>query len=126
MCLTADPGVMRSILARSHTFVEIDHEIISMAILLPSADSRRVVVSYKRKYVHKVLVNRFVKLAQEKSVVRWTGHPDMTIAVDWDVKIQTKPKQSSRPLSSINLKYWNNLDWLLTWSVKLKYKIETS
>ena len=44
---------------------------ISMAILLPSADSRRVVVSYKQKYVHEVLVNRLVKLAQEKSVVRW-------------------------------------------------------
>ena len=50
MCLTADPGVMSSISAQSHTFVEIDHEIISMAILLPSADSRRVVVSYKLKY----------------------------------------------------------------------------
>ena len=35
-----------------------------------SADSRRVVVSYKRKYVHKVLVNHLVKLAQEKNVVR--------------------------------------------------------
>ena len=31
----------------------------------PSADSRRVVVSYKRKYVHEVLVNRLVKHAQE-------------------------------------------------------------
>ena len=49
---------------------EIDHERISMAVLLPSADSRRVVVSYKGKYVHKVLVNRLVNLAQEKSVVR--------------------------------------------------------
>ena len=39
--------------------MQIDHEIISSAILLPSADSRRVVVSYKRKYVHKVLVKRF-------------------------------------------------------------------
>ena len=37
-CLTADPGVASSIPARSHTFVEIDHEIISMVILLPSAD----------------------------------------------------------------------------------------
>ena len=27
------------------------------AIFLPSADSRRAVVSYKRKYVHRVLVN---------------------------------------------------------------------
>ena len=37
--LTADPGVASSIPARSHTFVEIDHEIISMVILLPSAES---------------------------------------------------------------------------------------
>ena len=37
--LTADPGVVSSITVRSHTFVEIDHEIISMVILLPSADS---------------------------------------------------------------------------------------
>ena len=56
MFLTADPGVASLIPARSHTFVEIDHEIISTAILLPSADSRMVVVSYKRKYVHKVLL----------------------------------------------------------------------
>ena len=38
-CLTADPGVASSIPARSHTFVEINHEIISTVILLPSADS---------------------------------------------------------------------------------------
>ena len=69
--LTADPGVASSIPARSHTFVEIDHEIISTVILLPSADhSRRVVVSYKRKYVHEVLVNCLFKLAQEKV---WLG-----------------------------------------------------
>ena len=60
------------------------------AILLPSADSRRVVVSYKRVYVHEVLVNRLVKLAQEKSVVTWTDRPNMTITVDRDVKNQTK------------------------------------
>ena len=47
-------------------FPEIDSEIISAAIILLSDDSRRVVVSYKRKYVHKVLVNRLVRLAQEK------------------------------------------------------------
>ena len=34
-------------------------------------DSRRVVVSYKPKYVHKVQVNRMFKLAQEKKV--WLG-----------------------------------------------------
>ena len=37
-CLTADPGVASSIPVRYHTFVEIDHEIISTVILLPSAD----------------------------------------------------------------------------------------
>ena len=37
--LSADPGVASSIPARSHTFVEIDHEIISTFILLLSADS---------------------------------------------------------------------------------------
>ena len=37
-CLTADPGVASSIPARSLTFVEIDHEIISTVILLPSDD----------------------------------------------------------------------------------------
>ena len=37
-CLTADPGVASSIPVRSHTFVEIDHEIISTVILLPYAD----------------------------------------------------------------------------------------
>ena len=55
-----------------------DHEIISTAILLPSTDSRRVVVSYKRKYVQELqrkyvqeaLVNCLVKLAQEKL---WLG-----------------------------------------------------
>ena len=70
MCLTADPGVMSSITTRSHTFAEIDHEIIYMAILLSAADSRMVFVSYTLKYVHKVLVKHLVNLAQEKSVVR--------------------------------------------------------
>ena len=37
--LTADPGVASLIPAQSHTFVEIDHEIISTVILLPSAES---------------------------------------------------------------------------------------
>ena len=37
--LTADPGVASSIPAQSHTFVEIDREIISTVILLPSAES---------------------------------------------------------------------------------------
>ena len=59
-----DPGPV-------HTFVEIDHEMISTVILLlPLIHSRRVVVSYKRKYVHELLVNRLFKPAQEKV---WLG-----------------------------------------------------
>ena len=46
-CLIADPGVGSSMPARPHTFVEIDHEMISTAIYLPSDDSRKFVVSYK-------------------------------------------------------------------------------
>ena len=37
--LTADQGVASLILARAHTFLEIDHEIISKVFLLPSAES---------------------------------------------------------------------------------------
>ena len=62
---TEDLGLASLILAWSHTFMEIDREIISTVNLL-----LRVVVSYKRKYVHEVLVNRLLELAEEKSVVR--------------------------------------------------------
>ena len=37
--LTADPGVASLIQTRSHTFVEIYHEMIYSVILLPSTDS---------------------------------------------------------------------------------------
>ena len=62
-------GVTSLIPVGSHTFAEIDHEIISTVILLPFA------VLFKKccrqlKYVHDVLVNCLFKLAQEKSVVR--------------------------------------------------------
>ena len=64
VCLTWDQGVEDSryiggtvrgrlslIPARSHTFMMIYHEIISTVILFPSADLRRVFVSYMRKYM---------------------------------------------------------------------------
>ena len=40
--LTIDPGVASSIPARSHTFEEIDHEIMSTVILHPSAESFKI------------------------------------------------------------------------------------
>ena len=57
--LTADRGVM--------SFVEIGYEIILRSFSsLPLSHSRRVVASYKQKYVHEVLVNCLFKLDQEK------------------------------------------------------------
>ena len=44
--------------------------------------TRRAVVSYWRKYVHEVLVNRLGGLSlPRKSVVRLTDRPDMTLDV---------------------------------------------
>ena len=66
-CLTADPGVASSIPVRSHTFVEIVHEMISTVILLPSADL------FKKgccQLQAKVCVNRLFKPTQEKV---WLG-----------------------------------------------------
>ena len=69
--LTADPGVASSIPARSHTFVEIDHEIISTVILLPSAESfMKGCCQLQAKVCARLLVNCLFKLAQEKRVVR--------------------------------------------------------
>ena len=60
----------KKILVWQHTFVS------------PSAFSRRAVVSYWRKYVHEVLVNRLGGLSlPRKSVDRLTDRPDMTLDV---------------------------------------------
>ena len=84
--LTADPGVVNSIPARSHTFLEIDHEIISPVILLHSAESF--------KNVHQVLVNRLFKLAQEKVwLVNWQSRHDLSCWLG-DVKQQNKQTNS--------------------------------
>ena len=68
--LTRKSGVRGSIPVWQHIFVS------------PSAFSRRAVVSYWRKYVHEVLVNRLGGLSlPRKSVVRLTDRPDMTLDV---------------------------------------------
>ena len=70
MHLTQKPEVLGSILVRPHIFIS------------SSADSRRAVVSYRRKYMHEVLVNCLGDLSlSRKSVFRLTDHPDMTSAV---------------------------------------------
>ena len=70
-CLTADPGVASSIPVRPHTFVKIDHEMISTVILLPSADSfKKGCCQLQAKVCARILVNRLFKPAQEKV---WLG-----------------------------------------------------
>ena len=51
-------------------------------LVSPSADSRRAVVIYWRKYVHEVLANRSGGLSlPRKSVIRLSDRPDMTLDV---------------------------------------------
>ena len=55
-CLNADRGVANLNPARSHTSMEIDHKLISMVISsLPLNHPRRIVFSYKQKYVNEVV-----------------------------------------------------------------------
>ena len=56
------PGVASSIPACSHTFVEIDHEIISTVILLPSAESfKKGCCQLQAKVCAQLLVNCLFK-----------------------------------------------------------------
>ena len=87
-----------------------DYEIISTVILLPSADhSRRIVISYKQKYVHKVLVNCLFKLAPEKSVVVRNDCPAVTIAVDLRRKATKQTKNESNLPMSKNHSYYTRI-----------------
>ena len=63
----------------------------------PSAFSRRAVVSYWRKYLHEVLVNRLGGLSlPRKSVVRLTDRPDMTSDVYRGRKTTIQPMKLLR------------------------------
>ena len=61
----------------------------------PSAFSRRAVVSYWRKYVHEVLVNRLGGLSLRKSEVRLTDRPDMTLDVYRERKTTMQQQQQN-------------------------------
>ena len=66
------------------------------AFWLQLKHSRRVVVSYKRKYVHEVLVITACSSWLRKKM--WPDDsPDMTIAVDWGIKQQNKHPHTPRP-----------------------------
>ena len=93
-CLTADPGVASSIPARSHTFVEIDREIISTVILLPSADSfKKGCCQVQAKVCAQINGQPLAQACPGKSVIKSTDRPAMTIAVDMGRKATKTNKQ---------------------------------
>ena len=78
------PGHVAQLVARltQELEVPVQYPVLPHTFISPSADSRRAVVIYWWKYVHKVLVNRLGGLSlPRKSVVRLTDRPDMTSAV---------------------------------------------
>ena len=69
--LPADPGVASLIPALFHTFVELDHEIISMVILLPSAESfKKGCCQLQAKVCAQSTGELLVQACPEKSMVR--------------------------------------------------------
>ena len=104
--LTAIPGVANSIPARSHTFVEIDYEIISTVILLLSADSfKKGCCHLQAKVCARITGYPLVQACPGKSVVRSTDRPAMTIAVDLGRKAtkQTNKQTKDSDMESENL-----------------------
>ena len=72
----------------------INRHLLACLYKYTSADSRVAVVSYWRKYVHQVLVNRLGGLSlPRKSVVRLTDCPDMTLDVYGGRKIIKQQQQ---------------------------------
>ena len=80
---------------RQHSFVEIGHEIISMAILsLPLIQVGQLSVTGKRMCTYNSPGNCLGSLPRN-SLVTLTDRLDMTIVADSDLKPQIKQKASS-------------------------------
>ena len=95
-----------SIPARYHTFVEIDHEIISTVILLPSADLfKKGCCQLQAKVCAQITGEPLAQACPGKSVVKWTDRPAMTIAVDIR-RNATKTNKIIFPLS-VFIIYWS-------------------
>ena len=66
-------------------------QLLLSSSFLPLNHSKRFIVSYKRKYLHNLLVNRLFKLTQEQV---WLGELTVLswpyIAVAWDIKQQNR------------------------------------
>ena len=126
-CLTADPGVGKSFPAWSHTFMEIDHEIISTVILLPSTESfKKGCCQLQTKVCARSTGQLLVQACSRKSVVRWTDRPAMTIAIDLGHKA---PRQTQKKTLSIRFylskqcrHWWNVYLWSIS-SVTLIFTV---
>ena len=88
-------------LARHHTCVEIDCEIFTKVILFLPLVQEGLLSVTSRVYEH--WLTPLPKLFQEKKC-GFTDHLNMTIAVDWDVKPQTK--QHTTNISQIKRMLW--------------------
>ena len=77
MSLIADTGIVNR--SGPNIFVEVDHEIFAIAILLLLVIQEGQYVSYKRKRVHNVLPSLSLP---RKSVVRFSDHLDMAMTID--------------------------------------------
>ena len=85
--------------------------------LSPSADSRGAVVSYWRKYVHKVLVNCLGGLSLPgTSVVRLTDRPNMALDVYRGRKTTTQQQQQQ------NLRLSHPWNWSKPWPLQPQFK----
>ena len=82
----ADPGVASLIPARSNPFMEVDHEIIS-TLISSSCWNNKGCCQLKTKVCARSTGQPH---SPGKGVVKWTDLLNMTIAVDWEVKPQTK------------------------------------
>ena len=87
---TADSGVQSLIVARSHTFVEIYHEISSTGILL------LLLIQEGLSVTSKSMRTKLCQTCPGKRVVRWTDHLDMTITVDLGSKVSKVAKIRNR------------------------------
>ena len=72
--LIADPGVASLISAQSHTFMEIDHELISTVFLLLPLNLEGLLSVTSKRICMKYWLYRLAMLAKEKV---WLG--DMTV-----------------------------------------------
>ena len=81
--LTDRPDMTLDVYCGRKTTMQLQQQVWPHTFISPSADSRRAVVSYWHKYVHKVLVTCLggLNLARN-SVVTFTDCPNMTIAVN--------------------------------------------